>query len=269
LIHRSKSIMRRQLPGIMTLLIIFLLASCATATGNPQQIITGAQGGPQAARTIVIQPAKTAQPAKPTQTAGIFSRPVTYVALGASDAVGVGSDAPGSQGYVPLIAAHLSKGSHLLNLGVSGIRLHEALSEELPLALSSSPDLITVWLVVNDFVGGVTYQDYLQDLDTLLSQLHSRTRARIVMADIPDLTRLPAFANQTSVQRSQMLAAIQQWNKGIAQKAAQYGVTLLDLFSHGGELTSHPEYISGDGFHPSAAGYVQLANLFWQAIRQQ
>lgn len=268
MIRRSLSITRCQLPPIMGLFIIFLLASCATAAGTPQQIINGAPGGTQATRTIVIQPTKTAQPAQPTQTAGIFTRPVTYVALGASDAVGVGSDAPGSQGYVPLIAAHLSKGSHLLNLGVSGIRLHEALSEELPLALSSSPDLITVWLVVNDFVGGVTYQDYLQDLDTLLSQLHTRTRAQIVMADIPDLTRLPAFANQSSAQRSRMLAGIQQWNKGIAQKAAQYGVTLLDLFGHGGELTSHPEYISGDGFHPSAAGYVQLADLFLQAIRQ-
>src|SRR4249920_656036 len=57
--------------------------------------------------------------------------PVTYVALGASDAVGIGSNEPGSQGYVPLVAAHLPKGSHLINLGISGIQLHEALSEEL------------------------------------------------------------------------------------------------------------------------------------------
>src|SRR5689334_12408544 len=53
--------------------------------------------------------------------------PVTYVALGASDAVGVGSNVPGSQGYVPLVAAHLPQRSHLINLGISGIQLHEAL----------------------------------------------------------------------------------------------------------------------------------------------
>ena len=70
--------------------------------------------------------------------------PVTYVALGASDAVGVGSNIPGSQGYVPLVAAHLPKGSHLINLGISGIHLHETLSQELPLALSTSPNLITI-----------------------------------------------------------------------------------------------------------------------------
>lgn len=193
--------------------------------------------------------------------------PVTYVALGASDAVGVGSNSSGSQGYVPLIAEHLPKGSHLINLGISGIRLHEALSKELPLAVTTSPDLVTVWLVANDFVGGVPYKAYMHDLNTLLQRLHTSTHARIVMADLPDLTRLPTFANQTPAQKVQMLRAIQQWNEAIAQLARQYNVVLLDLFSHGSEITAHPEYISFDGFHPSALGYVQLANYFWQVIK--
>jgi lysophospholipase L1-like esterase len=193
--------------------------------------------------------------------------PVTYVALGASDAVGVGSNLPGSQGYVPLVAAHLPKGSHLINLGISGIQLHEALSQELPLALTTSPNLITIWLVANDFIGGVTYENYLHDLNTLLQRLHVSTHARIVMANLPDLTRLPAFANETPSQKSHMLIAIQQWNKGIAQLAKKYGVALVDLFSQESQLTAHPEYISGDGFHPSPSGYVQLANYFWQVIK--
>jgi acyl-CoA thioesterase I len=193
--------------------------------------------------------------------------PVTYVALGASDAVGIGSNIPGSQGYVPLVAAHLPKGSHLINLGISGIQLHEALSQELPLALTTSPNLITIWLVANDFIGGVTYDNYHDDLNTLLQQLHVSTHARVVMANLPDLTRLPAFANESSSQKSRMLMAIQQWNRGIDQLAKKYGVVLVDLFSQGSRLTAHPEYISGDGFHPSPSGYVQLANYFWQAIK--
>jgi len=87
------------------------------------------------------------------------------------------------------------------------------------------------------------------------------------MADLPDLTRVPAFAHETSTQKSRMLQAIQQWNKGIAQLARQYGVVLLDLLIQGSQLTAHPEYISIDGFHPSPSGYVQLANYFWQAIK--
>ena len=210
-------------------------------------------------------PTATAQPTKSSPV----QQSITYVALGASDAVGVGSNAPGSQGYVPLVAAHLPKGSRLINLGVSGIRLHEALTEELPLAISTSPDLVTIWLVANDFVGDVSYNAYMRDLNTLLQQLHTRTHARIVMANLPDLTRLPAFADSTAAQKARMLQAIRQWNAGIASKATSYGVVLVDLFSQGSRLTAHPEYVSGDGFHPSAAGYAQLADLFWQAIKKE
>ncbi len=155
----------------------------------------------------------------------------------------------------------------MINLGLSGIRLHQALSVELPLALTTSPDLVTVWLVTNDFIGGVTYDDYITDLNALLQRLYTGTHARIVMANLPDLTRLPSFAHDTSTQESQMLQAIKQWNAGINQLASRYGVVLVDLFSHGSEITAHPEYISGDGFHPSPSGYVQLANYFWQAIK--
>lgn len=205
--------------------------------------------------------------APPISTVALPSGPITYVALGASDAVGVGSTQPSTQGYVPLVAAHLPKGSHTINLGISGIHLHKALTEELPIALTTTPDLITIWLVANDFVARVSYDSYIQDLNMLLSQLHLSTHARLVMANLPDLSRLPAFAQQTASQKAQMRQAIEHWNAGIASLATRYGVDLVDLYSQESQLTAHPEYVSGDGFHPSAAGYAQLANFFWQAVK--
>jgi lysophospholipase L1-like esterase len=236
------------------LVALTLIISACASTVESLNTSKHARTGPQ---SVAVQSTPIPMP----------GGPVTYVALGASDAVGIGSNIPGSQGYVPLIAAHLPRGSHLINLGISGIHLHEALTEELPLALTTSPNLITIWLVANDFVGGVTYNDYMHDLNTLLQQLHTSTHSRVVMADLPDLTRLPAFANETPAQKSHMLNAIQEWNTGIAQLTKRYGVVLVDLFSQGSLLTAHPEYISIDGFHPSPSGYVQLANYFWQAIK--
>jgi len=233
------------------ILVVFTLILTACSNGSPQS-----SNAPPAQQNRAMQPTPIFMP----------DGPVTYVALGASDAVGIGSNIPGSQGYVPLVAAHLPKRSHLINLGISGIQLHQALSQELPLALSTSPNLITIWLVANDFIGGVTYDNYFHDLNFLLQELHVSTHARIVMANLPDLTRLPAFSNETPSQKSQMLVAIQKWNKGIDQLAKKYGVALVDLFSQGSQITAHPEYISGDGFHPSPSGYVQLANYFWQVI---
>ena len=238
------------------LLLMLAVLMCSACGGS------GAVGS-TVRNTTVTQVVTVQPPLKIHLPAG----PIIYVALGASDAVGIGSNQPGSQGYVPLIAAHLVQGSHAINLGISGIRLHRALTQELPLTLTISPDLVTIWLVANDFVDGVPYDDYMRDLNTLLQQLHTNTHALIVMANLPDLTRLPIFANQTSTQRTRMLLAIQYWNAGIATLAARYSVLVVDLFSHQSQLTAHPEYISSDGFHPSPSGYVQLANIFWQAIK--
>lgn len=236
------------------LLVLFLLLLCTACSSG---------SGGTAMTTKAVATATATQPVSAQQ---ILAGPLTYVALGASDAVGVGSNQPGSQGYVPLLASRLPKGSHVVNLGSSGIHLHEALSEELPIALTTSPKLVTIWLVANDFVAGVPYDSYMQDLDTLLKQLRARTQARLIMGNLPDLTRLPAFANQSAAQKAQMLAAIQRWNTRIASIATSYHVALVDLFKQYKQLTQHPEYISIDGFHPSPLGYVQLANYFWQAI---
>jgi lysophospholipase L1-like esterase len=233
------------------MLLMVLLTACSSGTSqdigsnaHPTQTVVGTQATP------FFNP----------------NAPVTYVALGASDAVGVGSNVPGAQGYVPLVATHLPKGSHLINLGISGIHLHEALSQELPLALSTSPNLVTIWLVANDFIAGVPYDQYFQDLNFLLQKLQDGTHARVVMANLPDLTRLPAFSNDSPAQKAQMVKAIQRWDQEIAFLAKRYNVALVDLYSQGSQITTHPEYISGDGFHPSPSGYVQLADYFWRVI---
>lgn len=234
-------------------IVSFFCSACSPQVTSPNQ---------------PAQATATPRPTQPVSASQLLSNSVTYVALGASDAVGVGSTQPGAQGYVPLIAEKLPKGSHLVNLGLSGIHLHEALSKELPLAIATSPRLITIWLVANDFVAGVSYESYMQDLSSLLQQLRAGTQARIVMANLPDLTRLPIFGNLTAPQKEKMLTEIKHWNNAILEIAQHYAVAIVDLQAEKSKLTTHPEYISIDGFHPSPAGYVELANTFWQAIKE-
>ena len=235
-------------------IVVVLFSACASGTNSST--------GTSAIATTTHGTSVSAAP-----KVHLPSGPITYVALGASDAVGVGSNQPATQGYVPLLFKQLPAGSHLVNLGISGIHLHEALTQELPIALSTSPQLVTIWLVANDFVDGVTYNSYISDLNTLLEQLHTQTHAAIVMANLPDLSKVPFFANSTAAQKTQMRATIEHWNAGIATLAARYGVQLVDLFGQQSQLTAHPEYISGDGFHPSALGYAELAKLFWQVTQ--
>lgn len=196
-----------------------------------------------------------------------------YVALGASDAVGVGADNQNTQGYVPLLISRLPKTAYELNLGVSGIHLHAALSQELPDALKTQPNLVTIWLVGNDFRDCVPLDQYAADLDNLLSQLQAQTQAKVFVGNVPDMSLLPYFkqgaagggACVAGASTATVRTLAQRWNAVIAPIVARRGAVLVDLFSS--DLAAHPEYVSAqDGFHPSSAGYARLADLFWQRI---
>src|SRR5262249_12082000 len=144
-----------------------------------------------------------------------------------------------------------------LNLGISGATVHDALTQELPEALADQPTLATVWMVGNDFRGCTPLAHYQADLDQLLGQLQSHTKAQLSIANAPAMILLPAIRNHTGttgpclagLNSAQIRALTVQWNQVIATVAQRHHAVLVDLFQAG--LSGHPEYISGDGFHPS------------------
>jgi lysophospholipase L1-like esterase len=197
---------------------------------------------------------------------GAEPKPRVYVALGASDAVGVGTSDPMREGWVPVLHTQLPTNTRLVNLGISGSLLHEALVQQLPVAIDADPDLVTVWLAVNDFNARVPLEEYRAALDMLLIGLATQTNARVFVANIPDLTHVPIYQ---SVPRALLQAEIERWNGAIASSVTLHGARLVDLYPLGTELGFHPDYVAQDGFHPSSEGYRRLAEVMWAAIMSQ
>ncbi len=189
---------------------------------------------------------------------------MTYIAIGASDAFGIGTDDPDRQSWPTVLAGLLGPRVHLINLGIPGEVVSDALTMELPIALASKPNIITVWLAVNDLADGVSLRDYQAQLFTLLTSLRQGTNAQIFVGNVPDLTLIPHFFGYDPVT---LTAQVQQWNAAIASICTKVGVTLVDIYSAWKTLANHPEYISSDGFHPSAAGARQLAQFFAASIK--
>lgn len=194
------------------------------------------------------------------------SRALTYVAIGASDSVGVGANVPETEGWVPVLHSRLPEGSRLVNVGVSGSLLQQALDQQLPVALDSDPDLVTVWLAVNDANARVPLDRYSGELDTLLRSLRGQTRAVVLVGNVPDVSSLPAYRQ---VERDDIARQVEGWNATIAEVVARHGAQLVDLQRDRYELGQHPEYVSRDGFHPSAEGYRRLAELFYETLVHQ
>jgi lysophospholipase L1-like esterase len=183
-------------------------------------------------------------------------RPLTYVAIGASDSAGVGANAPDQESWPAVLQRKLPSGSRLVNLGVSGSLLHQAIGQQLPVALDSEPDLVTVWLAVNDYAARVPLERYAADLDALLGELRAKTGATVLVGNVPDLAALPSAGRFD-------LRDVDRWNATIDEAVRRHGATLVDLRATWREVKEHPEYISSDGFHPSTVGYQRLADVFY------
>eukprot|EP00699_Malawimonas_sp_californiana_P002186 EC716754.1.p1 GENE.EC716754.1~~EC716754.1.p1 ORF type:complete len:245 (+),score=39.53 EC716754.1:59-736(+) len=206
------------------------------------------------------------------------SPPLRYMAIGASDAVGIGARDPAHDGWVPRFRALLGAPTVLLNTGVSGSVLSQALREQLPKAAAFRPDIATLWMAVNDFNSRVPVEDYKSQLETALNQLRSAGARRVLVGNIPDLTRVPIYRlfGLDLVSRE-----VARWNTAIQDTIHKYksqqkrndsdrsfDVKLVDLHKHWKELGVHPEYVSLDGFHPSSDGYARLAEIFFDAYRE-
>jgi lysophospholipase L1-like esterase len=188
-----------------------------------------------------------------------------YLALGASDATGVGA-ASMANGYVFLIKQELEKLDLpvvLINRGVAGARAN-VVKEEVRHAKEAHDgvDLVTIWVGTNDLVHGDDPDDFGKALHAILQMLRKHVARTIVIANLPDLTRLPRFRNQPSPHVTD--DRIAAYNAVIAEEAGAAGALLVDLFAQipHDDLLLHP-----DGFHPNDAGHREIAAFFLEAIR--
>jgi lysophospholipase L1-like esterase len=201
------------------------------------------------------------------RAAGVTAAPAaqgrTLVVLGASDAYGVGTSDPDRDNWPTSLSRQLRGTIHLVNLGVPGITLARAASQEMPIAVDARPDVVVMWLAVNDFAANVPLASYSAQLRSAIHTLRTQTPAQVYVANLPDLTAIPYLARGD---QQALATRVADWNAAIAAACAGEGATLVDLFSDWQEVRAHPEYISGDGLHPSTLGAQRLAEIFRQAI---
>lgn len=191
---------------------------------------------------------------------------LTYVAIGASDTFGIGTDDPYNQNWASDLAREIGPRYHLINLGIPGAIMSTAIGRELPIVLDTHPNLVTIWLGVNDIADNVPVTSYARDLDVMLSRLQADAPGvRIAIANIPDLTLLPHFS---SFDPQVLHMRISSYNAAIADSAQRHHIILVDLAAYNTEIKNHPEYLSSDGFHPNELGYSKLAELFYQVLQR-
>jgi lysophospholipase L1-like esterase len=221
------------------------------------------------------QPAATHRPA----TGGALTSSVVYVALGASETAGVGTDDASRQAFPQVIFARFGRGAVLYNFGIPAETTEAALNDELPAALAVKPNLATVFFNVDDLAAGVSPADFQSHLDRIVGSLAaSGPHVRVLVASAPPVDRLPVFDKCQSgspscplhgvvlPSRTDVQALVVAYNAAIERVVAAHGAILVNLDATGDAIVQHPDYVSPDGLHPSQLGAAALADAFYSAL---
>jgi len=187
-----------------------------------------------------------------------------YLALGASDAAGVGA-LPLTEGYVFLIKAELDKhvpGVALLNLGIPGARI-DLIKEQIRLVVQTErkANLVTLWTGGNDLVHGDNPLTFQEDLRFILQNLRKNISKVIVIANLPDLTQLPRFRRNSNPNVT--FERVVAFNRAIEDEAMAAAAHLVNLFA---QPVREELVFDIDGFHPNDEGHRELARFFLQVI---
>jgi acyl-CoA thioesterase-1 len=212
-----------------------------------------------------------------TIEAEVLPPPFTYVAVGASETVGIGADDPLTQSWPSVFhRTALARSATLVNVGVSGATVSDALELELEPALAEEPRLVTVWLNVNDLLTQVPVEQYEGDLRTLVRALRRGGATDMLVANTPPVVDLPVVRACLPPSGACPLpfepgpaeaitARVAAYNAAIARVAEAEGALVVDLdAAAGGRIDD--ALVAADGFHPSTEGHRRVAAAFADAL---
>lgn len=177
-----------------------------------------------------------------------------YVVLGDSTAAGQG--ATQGHGIAEGTAEYLARGRTvtLVNLGVSGARMADVLSQEVPKATALKPDLVLIAAGANDSTHFTASSAVTRDFESIIIRLQRANPAMAIVATgCPEMGSIPRFAQPLRWIAGTQTARI---NRALLPVMRRHGVVFADIAgSTGPAFANDPTLFAADLFHPTDRGY--------------
>lgn len=201
-----------------------------------------------------------------SREAGHFGDPYTIVVLGDSTAQGVGAGSP-HESFGAIVARELAmqgRAVNLINLGVSGARAKDVVTQQLPNLQRLDPDLILLSVGANDITSWVSPSRYMSDMRTLTRRL-TETGAEVRVLDVPAIVAAPLLPLPA---RWVFDIRTKQYNEGLKDLAEEHEWALVPIYSDTrGPFEEDHSHFAADGYHPSSKGYRLWADSILDTLR--
>jgi lysophospholipase L1-like esterase len=139
--------------------------------------------------------------------------------------------------------------------------LHEQASR----VSDNHPTLVTLGVGTNDLIRGVNIEQFASNYEKIVKRLKEGEGTSVILMNIPDISSMPIVPSYMRDAAKRHVVIFNQRIEGIAKRQ---NLTVIDLYGSSRDFTSHPEFFSEDGFHPSDAGYEFWAELMWPDVEK-
>lgn len=188
--------------------------------------------------------------------------------LGDSTAAGVG--ATSAEQSVPHgVAAMLDRPVEISSLAVSGARIADVLSDQVPQLQRpdvAPPDVVAISVGANDVTHLTTLRRFVSRYEAVLDQLPAK--ARVVLLGVPDMGAMPRVA--------QPLRALTGWRgrrlaAAVRRIAVRRGFGFVDIAGATGRVfrDAPGRSFADDQYHPSDEGYRMWAEAVAPVLREE
>jgi lysophospholipase L1-like esterase len=195
------------------------------------------------------------------------AEPLVLAVLGDSSVAGVGADTPETTltyGVAKVLAERYRV--TLYCFGVSGARLANVVSEQLPRLAEIDPDVVLVCAGVNDITHCTPLLEVRRQLRLLATGLETVAPDAVkVVSGLPPAETSRAF-------RWPLRSILGTWARAYTRlykaELEHHGITVLDITKVArAAFHKRREMFSDDWFHPSSTGYTWLGVLYGSAVR--
>ena len=188
---------------------------------------------------------------------------IRYIPFGDSFTAGHGADP--DQAYPVLLVNDLNQDSipikMIVNEGIGGATIAEALQEEMPVFDTSKTTFASILLGANDwghYVDTATFRsNYIQMINDVQAKIPVKTN--ILIITLPDLSATPGFRAQANGRN--IVQDVNNLNNIIKQEARYYNLPVADIYPLSEEMHNNPGLIASDSLHPSAKEYARWEQL--------
>ncbi len=133
--------------------------------------------------------------------------------------------------------------------------------------LSGTYKLVSLLIGVNNQYRGRDSENFREEFRELLNKAIAyagNDTANVFVLSIPDWGVMPFAEGRDSEKIS---AEIDEYNNVCKEECEECGIVYFDITAISREAVSRPEFIAGDGLHPSGAMYAEWVEMIYHRIK--